>query len=122
MSKITQIQVLDIYLDTENPRHEHIDDQEKIIEYLVSKEKIKPLAKDIASNGASPIELFAVLEDGNGRYIALEGNRRLCALILLNDPMKSPNSDRSYFQKLAKSMSSRIIVKSGVQEQNQAAT
>ena len=75
---------------------------------MVSKEKIKPLAKDIASNGASPIELFAVLEDGDGRYIALEGNRRLCALILLNDPMKSPNSDRSYFQELAKSMSSPI--------------
>lgn len=114
MSKITSIQVLDIYLDTENPRHDPIDDQDKIIEYLLSKEKVKPLAKDIASHGLSPIELFAVLDDGNGRYIALEGNRRLCALILLNDPMRSPNSDRSYFQKLAESMSFPIAEVSSV--------
>ncbi len=108
MNEITPIRVLDIYLDTENPRHEPIDDQDKIIEYLVSKEKVKPLAKDIASHGLSPIEPFAVLDNGNGRYVVLEGNRRLCALILLNDPMRSPNSDRSYFQKLADSMSSPI--------------
>ena len=108
MNKITSIQVLDIYLDAENPRHEPIHDQDSIIEYLVSKEKIRPLAKDIVSHGTSPIELFAVLDNGDGRCIALEGNRRLCALILLNDPMRSPSSDRSYFENLAKSMSSPI--------------
>ena len=105
MNKRVPIPVLDIYLDAENPRHDPIDDQGRIIEYLVSKEKIRPLAKDIVSFGVSPIELFAVLDDGKGRYIALEGNRRLCALILLNDPMRSPSSDRFYFKNLAESMS-----------------
>lgn len=105
MNKRVPISVLDIYLDAENPRHDPIDDQDRIIEYLVSKEKIRPLAKDIVSYGVSPIELFAVLDDGKGRYIALEGNRRLCALILLNDPMRGPSSDRSYFKNLAESMS-----------------
>ena len=100
--------MLDIYLDTKNPRHNPIDDQNEIIKYLISKEKVKELAKDISSHGISPIELFAVLDDGNGKYIALEGNRRQCALILLNDPMRSPNSDRTYFQRLADSMPSPI--------------
>lgn len=110
MNNINQasMQVLDIYLDTENPRHDPIKDQDKIIEYLVSNEKIKPLAKDIVNNGISPIDLFAVLEDDSGRYIVLEGNRRLCALILLNDPEKSPSSARSYFQKLSKKVKSPI--------------
>lgn len=107
-TKEISVPVLDVYLDTENPRHDPIKDQDKIIEYLVSNEKIKPLAKDIVDNGISPIDLFAVLKDGSGRYIVLEGNRRLCALVLLNDPDKSPRSARSHFQKLAAKMESPI--------------
>lgn len=102
--QVSVLPVLDVYLDAENPRHVPIKDQDKIINYLVSNEKIKPLAKDIVENRLSPIDLFAVLEDDLGRYIVLEGNRRLCALILLNDPEKSPSSARSYFQKLAGKM------------------
>ena len=106
--QVYTLPVLDVYLDIENPRHDPIRDQSEIIEHLVSKEKIKPLAKDIAENRLSPIDLFAVLEDDSGRYIVLEGNRRLCALILLCDPERSPNSSRSHFQKLAKKMGSPI--------------
>lgn len=102
--QVSRLRVLDVYLDNENPRHDPIKDQDKIIEYLVSNEKVRPLAKDIAHNGLSPIDLFAVLKDESDRYVALEGNRRLCALILLNDPERSPSSARSYFQKLAKKL------------------
>ena len=106
--QVSILPVLDVYLDTKNPRHDLIEDQDGIIEYLVSNEKIKSLAKDIVDNRLSPIELFAVLEDDSGRHVVLEGNRRLCALILLIDPEKSPSFARSYFQKLAKNMKSPV--------------
>jgi len=96
------INVLDIYLDDENPRHEPITDQPKIFKYLVDDEMVKPLAKDISKAGLSPIELPAVMQDQDGKYIALEGNRRLCASKLLNDPDKAPENSRSYFKKLVK--------------------
>ncbi len=102
MSNIKLLNVLDIYLDSANPRHEPISNQEEIISFLIKNEKIKNLAKDIASNGISPIDLFAVMKDGVGNYIALEGNRRLCALTLLNDPGTAPTNElANYFKKLS---------------------
>lgn len=106
MSKedIQEINVLDIYLDPENPRHDSTKEQDKIIEFLLT-EQVWPLAKDIAENGTSPLELVGVFKDASGRYIALEGNRRLCALTLLNDPNLSPSNYKKQFQKLSKEYS-----------------
>lgn len=99
MSK--KIRVLDIYLDTDNPRHDPISDQPEIISHLLKEEKVKNLAKDIAENGISPIELLAVVKNKNNKYIVVEGNRRICALTLLNDPEKAPNQNlKDYFKKL----------------------
>lgn len=100
MSKRIELNVLDIYLDKQNPRHDPINDQAEIIKHLVKNESIKVLAKDIATNGLSPIELFAVVKDESKNYIAVEGNRRLCALTLLNDPELSPVGDVVYFKRL----------------------
>lgn len=104
MRGILSLNVLDLYLDSENPRHNPIDNQQDIIAYLLKNEKVKNLAKDIATNGISPIELFAVIKDDTGKYVAVEGNRRLCALRLLNSPQSAPNADQiSYFKNLAES-------------------
>lgn len=90
MNELVALKVLDIYLDPLNPRHEELSTQEQIISHLVKKEKVKNLAKDIARNGTSPIELLAVIREKTGQYTAVEGNRRLCALTLLNDPSRAP--------------------------------
>jgi hypothetical protein len=58
-----RLKVLDIYLDALNPRHAPIDHQPDIISHLVKKEKVRNLARDIAQEGISPIELFAVVRD-----------------------------------------------------------
>ncbi|MGZ4160849.1 MAG: hypothetical protein ACXWAT_01985 [Methylobacter sp.] len=100
MSKLIELNVLDIYLDTQNPRHDPINDQAEIIKHLVKKESIKNLAKDIAAYGLSPIDLFAVIKDESNNFIVVEGNRRLCALTLLNDPKLSPEGDVVYFKGL----------------------
>jgi hypothetical protein len=94
------IPITKIDLDVLNPRHESdINTQAKIISHLVEKDKIKQLAKDIAENGISPIDLIAVIENQNGRFTVVEGNRRVCALTLLNKPNKSITAN-NYFKKL----------------------
>lgn len=95
------VRVLDLYLDSKNPRHEPISDREKIIEYLVKTEKIKALAKDISEKGISPLDLPAIIKDGKGNFVVVEGNRRICALTLLNDPELCPEGDKTYFKNLS---------------------
>ncbi|ENA7263200.1 TPA: hypothetical protein ACHYW0_005032, partial [Escherichia coli] len=99
--KRISVNVLDLYLDSKNPRHDPINNRMEIINYLIQNEKIKVLAKSIAENGTSPLETLAVMENENGHFIALEGNRRVCALTLLNDPDLCPENERAYFRKLS---------------------
>lgn len=101
--KSRQLPITKIDLDLLNPRHDtNIDTQEKIISHLVMKDQVKALAKDIAENGISPIDLIAVIENENGRYTVVEGNRRICALTLLNKPNKSLTANK-YFKRLKES-------------------
>lgn len=96
-----------IFLDTENPRHEPYDSEPQVIDYLCRRENIFPLAKDIAAYGLNPIEMFALIPDeapnsGDGQtYLVAEGNRRICALKLLDDPERAPPKLRKPFEELA---------------------
>ena len=93
-----------IHLDIENPRHDPRDSQDDVIAVLCQKELVQPLARDIAKHGLSPLDLFALVPIEAGRktsYVVVEGNRRLCALKLLNDPDLAPPDLRSTFEKLA---------------------
>lgn len=101
MSSNVLLNVLDIYLDTENPRHDPIEEQGQIIEHLLLDERVKNLAKHMASYGVNPLDLIGVVKDEDDNYVVVEGNRRLCALLLLNDPNKAPSSDVNFFKKLA---------------------
>ncbi|MGD8174809.1 hypothetical protein [Marinimicrobium sp. ARAG 43.8] len=99
--EFNSLPVLDLYLDPDNPRHEPIKDQPKIMEELIAKEKVKRLARSIAEEGINPLELFAVVKDKSGNKFVIEGNRRTCALLALNDPALAPAGERKYFAKLA---------------------
>lgn len=90
-----------VFLDQQNPRHEPFDDQDAVIEYLCRDEQVLPLARDIVKNGLNPLELFALVPDGDNVYCSAEGNRRLCALKLLNDPDLAPADQRSDFERAA---------------------
>lgn len=94
------VPVVDIYLDSENPRHEPIENLQEIIAYLVSDEKVVNLAKDISQIGLNPLDSIAVMKTDKGHYIALEGNRRLCALKLLNDPKLAPPNKYTIFSNI----------------------
>ena len=90
-----------VFLDAENPRHEPFEDQEAVIEYLCREEQVLALAQDIVKIGLNPLELFALLAEGDDTYLAAEGNRRLCALMLLDDPDLAPADQRREFERAA---------------------
>lgn len=104
--EIKEVELSRIYLDNDNPRHDPIENEQEIINYLLKKEKVKPLARHIAEAGSmSPLERLAVVAHPKvkGAYIAAEGNRRVCALKLLSDPDKAHlEADKNYFRNLAK--------------------
>jgi hypothetical protein len=79
MSSNILLNVLDVYLDSEDPRHTPIYDQPKIIKHFLKSEKVKQLARHISLNGVNPLDSIGVLKDEEANYISVEGNRRLCA-------------------------------------------
>ena len=104
--QIKSILVDRIFLNHENPRHEPYQSQAEVIEYLCKEENVIELAKDIAKHGLSPIDIFALIpqDDGKGKlenYYVAEGNRRICALKLLNDPELAPAKRRKDVEKIA---------------------
>lgn len=105
MSSNILLNVLDIYLDNENPRHDPIYDQNKIIEHLLQDESVKSLAKHISNHGVNPLDSIGVVKDEEDNFVVVEGNRRLCSLLLLNDPDKAPSGEIAYFKKLSESSS-----------------
>lgn len=97
-----------IFLDADNPRHEPYKSPSDVIAYLCDKEQVLELATDIAEFGLNPLEVFAVIPSDarqkkgqKANYVVAEGNRRMCALMLLNDPDLAPPKQRKAFQALA---------------------
>ncbi len=93
--KLISISVDQLELDLTNPRHKPFKRPSQAIEYLVLKERVVDLAMDIAKEGTNPMDLLGVFKKkGTGdraAYVAAEGNRRVCALMLLHDPEKIPS-------------------------------
>ncbi len=91
-----------LFLAMENPRHEEVDGEPEAIDRLCRTEDIDALARDIARHGINPAErliLFPVdesaeINDKTTYYVA-EGNRRVCAMKLLNDPALAPAKIRN---------------------------
>ncbi len=84
-------------LDPANPRHPEFESQREIIEWMTSGsgrigEKLVVLAKDIARFGLNPADRVMVVRDDKekGQFNVIEGNRRLTAVKLLNDPDVAP--------------------------------
>lgn len=98
------IPVSRLHLSLSNPRHEPVESESEAIAHLCDGELIAELAGDIAQRGAlSPLEVLGVtaMPGHKGHYVALEGNRRTCALILLADPQRAPKKYQATLRKLA---------------------
>lgn len=85
---------LQIKLD--NPRHEKKDEYPAAMKELVDSERVVELAATIAEmGGLNPMDRIGVVRDEGSpgdapTYIAAEGNRRVAALMLLDDPERLP--------------------------------
>jgi len=80
----------DLLLDLENPRISKADSQRGAIQRILDDQDVKlvVLAESIIADGLNPMDRWLVLKSQveRGRYIVLEGNRRLATLRILNNP------------------------------------
>jgi hypothetical protein len=84
-----KIAVKKLILDSRNPRFTSpIEAQSEALEVFSTNKKTLSLARDIAKHGINPAEQVIVTSHAKDRgfYVVLEGNRRLAALRLLDDP------------------------------------
>ena len=59
-------QVSRLHLDSQNPRHEPLKSDAKVIAQLCSEELVSELAQDIATRGAlSPLDTLSVVADAS---------------------------------------------------------
>jgi len=90
--KYGDLPISSLFLDCENPRLENLQEsQTEAIRALISapkqKQKLLRLAQDIVEHGLNLSELPIVMpSNGDHQYIVLEGNRRLAAIKLLENP------------------------------------
>lgn len=92
--KSETVSVADLLLDVHNPRHSVADNQREAIKLLLDEQgdKLYRLAVDIAESGLSPIDNLLVLQNRNGTFTVIEGNRRVAALKLLGNPALASGS------------------------------
>jgi len=81
--------VKDLYLDPQNPRlassEVTIEDQDEILRILWRERAVNEIADSIAASGFWPHEMLFAAHEG-GKWVVIEGNRRLAAVKLLRDP------------------------------------
>lgn len=85
----TETPIVDILLDTRNPRIRDGSDQADCIARILRKEdQLKALMKDIAENGLTTMPILVKPKDD--KWVVMDGNRRITSLKLLNDPSLCP--------------------------------
>lgn len=92
-----EIDIGRLQLNLANPRHEEVEGRDEAMIELLQNEQVLELARDIVElGGINPMERMGVFPiegtevDGEQFYATAEGNRRLCALLLLDDPDAVP--------------------------------
>src|SRR5882672_11820926 len=102
-----RVSVASLHLDAKNPRlgrETLAQAPREIIQYLFEHDKAIEVADSIATRGYFPNEpLLAVQEDG--RYVIVEGNRRLAALKALREPGLLEGSLARQIEKLGRRIS-----------------
>lgn len=91
--EIADISVDDLLLDDENPRLAEtpgVTTQKQLLQVLWEEMAVDEVAQSIAANGYFKEEpLFVIRATGHkGKYVVVEGNRRLAAVRLLRDESK----------------------------------
>lgn len=107
MEEIRYFELSELKVDQNNFRLGSFKSQRDAIRAMLTRHKSKllPLAKDILEVGLSPGEPIWVAPDPEipGKYIVMEGNRRITALKVMNSPALADGTTASdAFRKLGK--------------------
>ncbi len=106
-----RVPIDDIKLDIKNFRYYgEVSTQRESIAAMLNDQKsnIFNLVKDIAENGLTP-DPIVLSKDENDEWLVREGNRRVVALKILNNPsIISNKSTRSRFTKIAKKYDDKV--------------
>ncbi len=90
MAQAENIKLGNLLINTENYRFEIATGQKEAIDSMIENQndKLHSLVLDILVNGLSPVDLIQVTQskEDKTKYIVLEGNRRITALKLLDNP------------------------------------
>lgn len=108
-----QIRVTDLLLNTSNPRFNSVKQQTETILAMVEdqNEKLAVLAEHINKNGLNPTDIIIVCRHGK-QWLVREGNRRVTALKLANEPDLVPEQYpklKSKFRRLNELMDRTIL-------------
>ena len=96
--EIKYINIHDLLLDPDNPRllgYTSEKNQKQVFKHIIKYYAIDELVKAIGENdyfAGEPLIVIPSQED-SGKYIVVEGNRRLSALNILNDPNSVENDN-----------------------------
>ena len=95
------IDVSDIMLDQNNYRLGPLDSQIDCIDIMFEEfgAKMVKIAGHIAQNGLSP-KPIVISKDEKKRWVVRDGNRRITAIKLLNNPAQAPDHYKKTFQSL----------------------
>lgn len=90
------VSLAQLQLNTDNDRHGPLPSQRDCIQWMLQHigDEIYSLAKDISKNGLSPLDSILLIPAGDDtpdEYVVWEGNRRITALKLLDDPSRCEN-------------------------------
>lgn len=83
------IPLAELHFDPENPRlpsNRRKSDENAIIQWMLKEAELLDLMSSIATTGYSDAEPLLVIPRSSDGYTVVEGNRRLAALKLLNEP------------------------------------
>lgn len=89
--KFEMLKITELLLNPQNPRFDPVQHQTEVIEAMIEdqKEKLVELAKHISDFGLSPTDSILV-QPLEKNWIVREGNRRVTALKLVNEPELIP--------------------------------
>jgi hypothetical protein len=98
-----EVRLDELYLDEINPRFiiPPNPSQQSIIDYLIENEEVEQLAIDIAKSGGLYAGERVIATKEKGRWVVLEGNRRVCACKILMDPSLLANKRFASVDKIA---------------------
>ncbi len=84
--------------------------QPELLAVLAQEFELKELGQSIAANGYFSEEpLVTIKDEKKGKWIVVEGNRRLAALMLLNDPDSAPKDYRAQWKEISEQRQREVI-------------